>query len=71
MSLATRSFYWANEVEKVHGALYDEAIKAMEGGNPIPEKDYYVCEKMRLPQLLTGRPTNVLCAERKKKSSIK
>jgi rubrerythrin len=42
---ATRSFHWANEVEKVHGALYEEAIKAMEAGNPISEKDYYVCDK--------------------------
>jgi rubrerythrin len=42
---ATKSFHWANEVEKVHGALYEEAIKAMESGNAIPEKDYYLCEK--------------------------
>jgi rubrerythrin len=42
---ATKSFHWANEVEKVHGALYEEAITAMEAGNPIPEKDYYLCEK--------------------------
>jgi rubrerythrin len=42
---ATRSFHWANEVEKVHGALYEEAIKALESGNPIPEKDYYLCKK--------------------------
>jgi len=42
---ATRSFFWANEVEKVHGGLYDEAIKIVEGGGSLPEKDYYICEK--------------------------
>lgn len=42
---ATRSFHWANEVEKVHGGLYEEAIKALEGGGTLPEKDYYICEK--------------------------
>jgi rubrerythrin len=42
---ATKTFYWANEVEKVHGDLYDQAIKALEGGGTLPEKDYYICEK--------------------------
>ncbi|HMK34142.1 MAG TPA: rubrerythrin family protein [Desulfomonilaceae bacterium] len=42
---ATRSFHWANEVEKIHGALYEEAIKAVEAGASLPEKDYYVCAK--------------------------
>lgn len=42
---ATRSFYWANEVEKVHGDLYQDAIKTMESGGTVPEKDYYICEK--------------------------
>lgn len=42
---ATKTFHWANEVEKVHGALYEEAIKSMESGSPIPEKDYYLCAK--------------------------
>lgn len=42
---ATKSFHWANEVEKVHGNLYQEAIKMMESGGVLPEKDYYVCEK--------------------------
>jgi rubrerythrin len=42
---ATRSFHWANEVEKVHGGLYEAAIKALEGGGTVPEKDYYICEK--------------------------
>ena len=42
---AERSFTYANEVEKIHGNLYQEAIKMMESGGVLPEKDYYVCEK--------------------------
>ncbi len=42
-SAATESFYWANEVEKVHGALYEAAFKAVEQGEKLREKDYYVC----------------------------
>jgi len=42
---ATASFHWANEVEKVHGSLYEAAIKTVEGGGKLPEKDYYICEK--------------------------
>jgi rubrerythrin len=45
VGMATRSFYWANEVEKLHGALYEDAIKSMEAGNSIPEKDYYICDR--------------------------
>jgi rubrerythrin len=42
---AIASFHWANEVEKVHGALYEQAIKTVEGGAKLPEKDYYICAK--------------------------
>jgi len=42
---ATRSFFWANEVEKVHGDLYQEALKVVESGGTYPEKDFYVCDK--------------------------
>jgi rubrerythrin len=42
---ATTSFNWANEVEKVHGDLYQTAIKALEAGKEFPETDYYVCCK--------------------------
>lgn len=45
VSAATKSFHWANEVEKVHGNLYQEAIKAVEAGSKLPEKDYYICNK--------------------------
>jgi rubrerythrin len=42
---AGRSFHWANEVEKVHGALYEQAIKKIEAGDEFPAKDYYVCNR--------------------------
>jgi rubrerythrin len=42
---ATQSFHWANEVEKVHGNLYNEAIAALESEKAFPENDFYVCEK--------------------------
>jgi len=42
-SKAIQAFFWANEVEKVHGVLYDEAVKALEKGGAIPERTYYVC----------------------------
>ncbi|MFC1835186.1 rubrerythrin family protein [Thermodesulfobacteriota bacterium] len=40
---ATKTFHWANEVEKIHGGLYQEALKALEAGEDYPEKDWYVC----------------------------
>ena len=42
---ALKSFHWANEVEKVHGDLYEKAIKIVESGAALPEKDYYICSK--------------------------
>ncbi len=42
---AIKTFHWANEVEKVHGQLYEEARKALESGQSLPEKDYYVCDQ--------------------------
>jgi rubrerythrin len=44
-SSAQRTFHWANEVEKVHGALYDAAIKALQAGKKFAVKDYYLCPK--------------------------
>jgi len=38
---ALRSFSFANEVEKVHAALYDKAIKNL--GKSV-DTDYYVCQ---------------------------
>ena len=42
---ALKSFHWANEVEKVHGELYQKAVEAVESGATVPEKDYYICNK--------------------------
>ncbi len=42
---ATQTFHWANEVEKVHGQLYQKAIEAVKAGEVIPERDYYICQK--------------------------
>jgi rubrerythrin len=42
---AKKSFHWANEVEKIHGNLYQEALKVVESGQEYPEKDWYICEK--------------------------
>lgn len=38
---ALRSFSYANEVEKVHAALYQRALESL-GKNP--QADYYVCQ---------------------------
>ena len=37
---ALRSFNFANEVEKVHAAMYEKALQDMEG---LAETEYYVC----------------------------
>ena len=37
---ATRSFTYANEVEKVHAALYQKALDNLDS---LPQVDYYVC----------------------------
>lgn len=42
---ATQTFYWANEVEKVHGRLYQKAIETIQAGEAVAERDYYVCQK--------------------------
>lgn len=38
---ALMSFEYANEVEKIHAALYQNALEQMES---LPEKDYYLCQ---------------------------
>jgi len=38
---AARSFTYANEVEKVHAALYQKALDSL--GTPAAAVDYYVC----------------------------
>jgi rubrerythrin len=42
---ATQTFHWANEVEKVHGQLYQRAIEGVKAREVIPERDYCVCQK--------------------------
>ena len=42
---AVQTFHWANEVEKVHGGLYQDAIKSLEAGKDLSVSQYYVCEK--------------------------
>lgn len=39
---AQRSFTYANEVEKIHASLYEEALKNLEGA-AAGDVDYYVC----------------------------
>jgi len=38
------SFEHANEAEKVHARLYEQALEAVESGEDIPDTDYFVCE---------------------------
>lgn len=38
---ATRSFYMANEVEKIHAALYENALESLGSNKDV---DYYVCQ---------------------------
>ena len=40
---ALKSFFWANEAEKVHGEYYDKAVKALESGGDMELGDVYVC----------------------------
>jgi len=40
---AIRTFNYANEVEKVHHRLYQQALEAVENGNDLEQKDIYVC----------------------------
>ncbi|MBN2465833.1 rubrerythrin family protein [candidate division WOR-3 bacterium] len=40
---ALTSFRFANAVEKIHHDLYTEALKAVETGKDLPQRDVYVC----------------------------
>ncbi len=37
------TFDYANKVEKVHHALYEKALKSLEGGQPAEGKPIFVC----------------------------
>ncbi len=41
---AETSLTWANKVEKVHHALYEKALRALEGGEPMEDEPYFVCQ---------------------------
>jgi rubrerythrin len=41
---AEKSFKYANEVEKIHHAFYEEALAAVKEGKQVEEKTYYVCQ---------------------------
>jgi len=44
-SEAQQTFYWAHEVEKIHGQLYQAAISSLSAGNDIAAKCFYVCQR--------------------------
>ncbi len=41
---AEASFYRANEVEKIHHRLYQQALAALETGKPLEDEPYFVCQ---------------------------
>ena len=41
---AERSFDLANKVEKIHHGLYEKAKKSLEGGEPLKDEPYFVCQ---------------------------
>ncbi|RJQ39241.1 MAG: rubrerythrin family protein [Dehalococcoidia bacterium] len=40
---AVKTFKYANEVEKIHHALYEQALKALEAGQKLKEEPYFIC----------------------------
>jgi len=38
------TFRFANEVEKIHHGLYQEALKALEVGQELKDEPYFVCQ---------------------------
>jgi rubrerythrin len=40
---ALKSFFWANEAEKVHGNFYEKAVNALKDGKDMELKDIHVC----------------------------
>ncbi|MDO8687816.1 MAG: rubrerythrin family protein [Dehalococcoidales bacterium] len=41
---ALESFDYANEVEKIHHGLYEEALKALGAAQPLKDEPYFVCQ---------------------------
>jgi rubrerythrin len=40
---ALKSFFWANEAEKVHGDFYERAVEVLKQGKDLELKEMYVC----------------------------
>ncbi|MFX1343715.1 MAG: rubrerythrin family protein [Promethearchaeota archaeon] len=40
---AERTFNYANEVEKIHHKLYENALEAVENGKDMEKQDIYIC----------------------------
>ena len=38
------SFVWANKVEEIHHGLYQKAKESLEGGQPLKDEPYFVCQ---------------------------
>jgi rubrerythrin len=43
-SEAVISFNYANQVEKIHGKLYEKALDSVSEGKDIEKKDFFVCQ---------------------------
>jgi rubrerythrin len=41
---AETTFDWANQVEEIHHGLYQEALKALDAGQPLKDEPYFVCQ---------------------------
>ena len=39
------SFDLANKVEKIHHALYETALKSLDGGESLKDEPYFVCQR--------------------------
>ncbi|MBI2831425.1 MAG: rubrerythrin family protein [Chloroflexi bacterium] len=35
---------WAQKVEEIHHGMYQQALKSLEGGKPLKEETYFVCQ---------------------------
>ena len=42
---AEASFSQANKVEKIHYTLYEKALKSLDGGEPLKDEPYFVCQQ--------------------------
>jgi len=41
---AVVSFNYANQIEKIHGKLYEKAIEALNQNKDVEEKEFFVCQ---------------------------